>query len=149
MARNVFFRTHRGVSVFSLCDGAILCGLGTPTFKLAYLKNLPRRPRRSQRREVFRRVNTQVYVSSVLSAYSVRNHLFFEPAELKFSVPILAHPDIIPTPHKSPLAICVIIFGGTVPFILCTEVWRWRSGKTPSSRWFAGFGIRAGAREIF
>ena len=51
---------HRGVSASSFRDGAIR--LGTPTFKLACLKDkagFTRRAQRAQRRDVFSRVNTR------------------------------------------------------------------------------------------
>ncbi|OQC31284.1 MAG: hypothetical protein BWX67_01199 [Thermotogae bacterium ADurb.Bin062] len=70
-------RSHRGVSAPSLCDGAIR--LGTPTFKLACLKDkagLTRRARRSQRRSVFSRVNTR-FMFPLCSLRSLCETIFY------------------------------------------------------------------------
>ena len=70
-------RSHRGVSAPSLCDGAIR--LGTPTFKLACLKDkagLTRRAQRSQRRSVFSRVNTR-FMFPLCSLRSLCETIFY------------------------------------------------------------------------
>ena len=79
---------HRGVSASSFRDGAILRELETPTFKLACLeKTQTETTEGTKKRGVFESQH-QVYVSTVFSAYSVRNRFFFfEYAELKFCVP--------------------------------------------------------------
>ena len=67
---------HRGVSASSFRDGAILRELETPTFKLACLeKTQTETTEGTKKRGVFESQH-QVYVSTVFSAYSVRNHLF-------------------------------------------------------------------------
>jgi len=103
---------HRGVSAFSFRDGAIRLrtlwerpgnALRTPTFKLACLKKtgFTRRPRRSQRREVFTRVNTRFMFSLCSLRTLCETTFFFLTCRTKVRRSHFVYPDIIPTQQLS------------------------------------------------